>query len=39
MSVILSVEIFNPAKRLYERLGFSVIEEVGIYQRMIWMPG
>ncbi|MHB8635040.1 MAG: GNAT family N-acetyltransferase [Fimbriimonadaceae bacterium] len=37
-SVILSVEVFNPAKRLYERMGFSVIAEAGIYQRMRWAP-
>ena len=37
-SVLLSVEVFNPAKRLYERLGFTVIEEEGIYQRMLWRP-
>ena len=36
--LILSVEVFNPAKRLYERLGFTVIEESGIYQRMGWDP-
>jgi ribosomal protein S18 acetylase RimI-like enzyme len=35
-SIILSVEVFNPAKHLYERLGFSVLEEAGIYQRMGW---
>ncbi len=37
--VILSVEIFNPAKRLYERLGFTVTEEAGIYVRMRWLSG
>jgi ribosomal protein S18 acetylase RimI-like enzyme len=34
------VECFNPAQRLYERLGFSQIEEVGVYYRMEWRaPG
>ena len=35
-SMTLTVEIFNPAKRLYERLGFVVYDEAGIYQRMRW---
>lgn len=34
----LTVEIFNPAKRLYERLGFVVTEDAGMYQRMRWTP-
>lgn len=38
-SLVLSVEVFNPAKRLYERLGFSVIEESEIYQHMGWNLG
>jgi ribosomal protein S18 acetylase RimI-like enzyme len=36
--IMLMVEIFNPAKRLYERLGFEVTEDQGVYQRMIWKP-
>jgi ribosomal protein S18 acetylase RimI-like enzyme len=32
------VEAFNPAKRLYERLGFSLVEDKGIYQFMTWTP-
>jgi ribosomal protein S18 acetylase RimI-like enzyme len=36
-SVTLSVEIFNPARRLYERLGFAEYEDFGIYKRMRWM--
>ena len=30
------VEQFNPARRLYERLGFQQIEEKGIYLLMQW---
>jgi len=32
----LYVESFNPAQRLYLRLGFATVEDSGIYQRMIW---
>jgi len=35
-SVELSVEIFNPARRLFERLGFTEYEDSGIYKRMRW---
>ena len=35
-SIILSVEIFNPARRLYDRLGFQEYEDFGIYKRMRW---
>ena len=34
----LTVEVFNPALRLYERLGFVVTESAQIYQRMSWSP-
>ncbi len=37
-SIFLSVEIFNPAQRLYERLGFRDYEQIGIYKRMRWSP-
>jgi GNAT superfamily N-acetyltransferase len=37
--VTLTVEVFNPARRLYERLGFVVTETAGVYQRMRWTPG
>jgi ribosomal protein S18 acetylase RimI-like enzyme len=34
----LHVEFFNPALRLYERLGFRKISESGIYYEMEWTP-
>lgn len=36
--VVLHVEMHNPAKRLYDRFGFNVEEDVGIYWRMRWVP-
>lgn len=36
--VSIHVERFNPAMRLYERLGFRKQEEVGVYFRMEWSP-
>ena len=36
--VTLHVERFNPALRLYERLGFHVIEDLGINLYMEWRP-
>jgi len=38
-SVRIHVERFNPAQRLYERLGFRRVEEVGVYFLMEWRPG
>jgi ribosomal protein S18 acetylase RimI-like enzyme len=35
-SVLLHVEIFNPAMKLYERLGFVKASEQGIYHEMLW---
>ncbi len=32
----LHVEIYNPAQRLYARLGFSKIDAVGIYEELEW---
>lgn len=32
------VEAFNPAKRLYERLGFVLTEDKGMYHFMTWTP-
>jgi GNAT superfamily N-acetyltransferase len=37
-SVQLHVEQFNPAQRLYRRLGFSVIENKGVHLFMQWQP-
>lgn len=34
----LNVENFNPAFRLYERLGFEKIDEAGFYYCMEWRP-
>lgn len=34
----LHVEKFNPARRLYSRLGFGLVEEGGVYDRMTWRP-
>lgn len=36
--VLLHVETFNPARRLYERLGFVPLRENGLYLLMIWRP-
>jgi ribosomal protein S18 acetylase RimI-like enzyme len=36
--VSIHVETFNPARRLYGRLGFAVIEDKGIYNLMMWRP-
>lgn len=36
--VKLSVWYSNPAKRLYERLGFSPVNDAGVYCEMRWMP-
>lgn len=37
-AITLHVEPNNPARAWYERLGFSVIEERGIYLFMSWQP-
>lgn len=36
--VEIHVERFNPAMRLYERLGFVPSGENGVYYRMLWTP-
>jgi GNAT superfamily N-acetyltransferase len=36
--VTIHVEIYNPATRLYERLGFRPVEERGPYRLMEWSP-
>ncbi len=35
----LHVEPFNPAFKLYQRLGFAKVGEVGIYWELAWSPG
>jgi ribosomal protein S18 acetylase RimI-like enzyme len=35
-SLTIHVERFNPAMRLYERLGFRQIEDKGVYLLMEW---
>ncbi len=35
-ALVLHVESFNPARQLYERLGFRVCSENGIYLEMEW---
>jgi GNAT superfamily N-acetyltransferase len=36
LPVRIHVEIFNPAHRLYERLGFAPVEDKGVYLLMEW---
>ncbi len=38
-SVRIYVERFNPARHLYDRLGFRQVEEQEIYLLMEWKPG
>lgn len=35
-TVTLNVQDANPARRLYERLGFVILEDLGLYLRMEW---
>ncbi len=37
--VRIHVEKFNPALRLYQRLGFIKVEDQGVYDLMEWKPG
>ena len=37
-AVRIHVEHFNPALRLYQRLGFRLLEDKGVYQFMEWQP-
>ncbi|HVI38634.1 MAG TPA: GNAT family N-acetyltransferase, partial [Gaiellales bacterium] len=37
--VSLSVSVMNPARALYERLGFRVVSDDGAYLSMLWTPG
>ena len=36
--VVIYVERFNRALRLYERLGFRAVGDHGVYLRMEWEP-
>jgi ribosomal protein S18 acetylase RimI-like enzyme len=36
--VSIHVEAHNRATRLYERFGFAVAEDLGVYRRMEWAP-
>jgi ribosomal protein S18 acetylase RimI-like enzyme len=38
LPVTIHVERFNPALRLYERLGFQPVEDKGVYYLMKWSP-
>ncbi len=38
LPVTIHVECFNPARRLYERLGFRPVKDDGVYQLMRWTP-
>jgi ribosomal protein S18 acetylase RimI-like enzyme len=38
LPVTIHVERFNPALRLYERLGFRLDEDKGVYYFMKWLP-
>ena len=37
-AVRLSVWQTNPAKKLYERLGFATVDDAGVYCEMCWTP-
>ena len=37
--VLIHVEKYNPARRLYLRLGFVPVDDLGVYDRMEWTPG
>jgi GNAT superfamily N-acetyltransferase len=38
LPVTIHVEVFNPAMRLYERLGFEHVDTSGAYNLMRWTP-
>jgi GNAT superfamily N-acetyltransferase len=38
-TISLHVEVFNPARALYHRLGFAEEEVEGVHVRMRWTPG
>lgn len=37
--VSIHVEHYNPAMKLYERLGFQHVDTNGVYHLMVWKPG
>ena len=37
-SVTIYVESFNPARHLYDRLGFQHVDDNGVYHRLVWSP-
>ena len=37
-AVSIHVEKHNPARKLYERLGFTVVEDKGVYDLLEWHP-
>ena len=39
LPIILRVEFFNPAMKLYSRLGFVKTREIDIYHEMVWKSG
>jgi GNAT superfamily N-acetyltransferase len=38
LGIIIHVERYNPARRLYDRLGFRFAADTGVYDRMEWRP-
>lgn len=38
LTVSIHVECLNPARRLYERLGFRPVEDKGVYLLLEWQP-
>ena len=38
-TVSIHVEMYNPAMRMYQRLGFQQIDTYGVYHLMEWRPG
>ena len=36
--VSIMVEQYNPARRLYDRLGFEIVADHGVYLEMLWRP-
>ena len=38
LPLVLRVESFNPAQRLYSRLGFVKSREIQVYYEMVWNP-